>query len=142
MHLLSVIIYKNLVITDSHDYVLQALPLYLDKLVNEFVAIFLSVTFVLFFGEVSFEAKASILSSFLKFSFVNLSFSFFGGCCNDFLGYPTSYLLQIRTSCWGEFRVSRAYINADLLSSFLPHWKGTNFPYRLLFPCMFYHVRA
>lgn len=31
---------------------LQALPLYLDKLFNQFVAIILSVTFVLFFGEV------------------------------------------------------------------------------------------
>lgn len=31
---------------------LQALPIYLDKLVNQFVAIILSVTFVLFFGEV------------------------------------------------------------------------------------------
>ena len=31
---------------------LQALPIYLDKLFNQFVAIILSVTFVLFFGEV------------------------------------------------------------------------------------------
>lgn len=31
---------------------LQALPIYLDKLFNQYVAIILSVTFVLFFGEV------------------------------------------------------------------------------------------
>ncbi|XP_057422283.1 DUF21 domain-containing protein At4g14240-like [Lotus japonicus] len=31
---------------------MEALPIYLDKLVNQFVAIILSVTFVLFFGEV------------------------------------------------------------------------------------------
>ena len=30
----------------------QALPLYLDKIFNQYVAIILSVTFVLFFGEV------------------------------------------------------------------------------------------
>lgn len=32
--------------------VLQALPIYLDKLFNQYVAIILSVTFVLAFGEV------------------------------------------------------------------------------------------
>lgn len=31
---------------------LQALPIYLDKLFNQYVAIILSVTFVLAFGEV------------------------------------------------------------------------------------------
>lgn len=31
---------------------LQALPIYLDKMFNQYVAIILSVTFVLFFGEV------------------------------------------------------------------------------------------
>lgn len=34
---------------------LQALPLYLDKIFNQYVAIILSVTFVLFFGEVLIE---------------------------------------------------------------------------------------
>ncbi|XP_025982321.1 DUF21 domain-containing protein At4g14240 isoform X2 [Glycine max] len=38
---------------------LQALPLYLDKLFNQFVAIILSVTFVLFFGEVIPQAICS-----------------------------------------------------------------------------------
>jgi metal transporter CNNM len=33
---------------------MQALPIYLDKLFNQYVAIILSVTFVLAFGEVHF----------------------------------------------------------------------------------------
>ncbi|KAH1243734.1 DUF21 domain-containing protein [Glycine soja] len=38
---------------------MEALPLYLDKLFNQFVAIILSVTFVLFFGEVIPQAICS-----------------------------------------------------------------------------------
>ncbi|KAJ1427224.1 CNNM, transmembrane domain [Sesbania bispinosa] len=38
---------------------MEALPIYLDKLVNQFVAIILSVTFVLFFGEVIPQAICS-----------------------------------------------------------------------------------
>ncbi|KAL2339141.1 hypothetical protein Fmac_013587 [Flemingia macrophylla] len=43
-----------------NDHVLRsALPIYLDKLFNQFVAIILSVTFVLFFGEVIPQAICS-----------------------------------------------------------------------------------
>lgn len=38
---------------------MQALPIYLDKMFNQYVAIILSVTFVLAFGEVNFIRKSS-----------------------------------------------------------------------------------
>jgi metal transporter CNNM len=34
---------------------MEGLPIYLDKIFNEYVAIILSVTFVLFVGEVCFD---------------------------------------------------------------------------------------
>ena len=69
------------------DLNLQGLPIYLDKIFNEYVAIILSVTFVLFVGEVC---------SFKQ------SFDFLLRLCNDCvcvcLGYSSSYMLQVWTS--------------------------------------------
>lgn len=42
---------------------MQALPIYLDKLFNEYVAIILSVTFVLAFGEVCFFTNSHTFAS-------------------------------------------------------------------------------
>lgn len=56
---------------DIHN--LQALPLYLDKIFNQFVAILLSVTFVLFFGEVHFIMKYIESFTFL-YSLISLEY--------------------------------------------------------------------
>lgn len=48
---------------------MQALPIYLDKLFNQYVAIILSVTFVLFFGEVYFLKKFQILELWFQLLF-------------------------------------------------------------------------
>ncbi|KAJ8434142.1 hypothetical protein Cgig2_000862 [Carnegiea gigantea] len=64
---------------------MEALPLYLDKLVNEFVAIFLSVTFVLFFGEVIPQAICSRYGLAVGANFVFLVHILMLIC------YPVSY---------------------------------------------------
>ncbi|XP_020976217.1 DUF21 domain-containing protein At4g14240-like isoform X1 [Arachis ipaensis] len=51
---------------------MEALPLYLDKLFNQFVAIILSVTFVLFFGEVIPQAICSRYGLAVGSNFVSL----------------------------------------------------------------------
>jgi len=46
-------------VVSYHDLerMVQALPIFLDKMFNEWVAVILSVTFVLAFGEVKFLMK-------------------------------------------------------------------------------------
>lgn len=62
---------------------MQALPIYLDKLFNQYVAIILSVTFVLFFGEVCYLNSWAVsyirllVSSYLILNSLEFDFFFF-----------------------------------------------------------------
>lgn len=105
----------------SLTFVMQALPIYLDKIFHPFVAVLLSVTFVLAFGEViatlCFEGWGVLTVAMLAWNDPNL-WSY------NVLDHSTSHMFQIWTRCWGKFCVVSANFDDHLLSHCLPNWKG------------------
>lgn len=95
---------------------LQALPIYLDKLFNQYLAIILSVTFVLAFGEVGA----------LLFVLYKLDLNLWILDQDEFLfsGYSTSNMHKIWTCCRCKFCRACEDFNDYLLSNSLSHWKG------------------
>lgn len=99
---------------------LQALPIYLDKIFHPFVAVLLSVTFVLAFGEVESISVIDRASS-INYYCVNpklLITKYFAS------GYTTSNMLKIWTFCGCKLCAACACSDDHLLSNCLPYWKG------------------
>ena len=99
---------------------LQALPIYLDKIFNQIVAIVLSVTFVLFFGEVAW--KTWNFAPFLHCSFMLIITLCTNCCC--LTGDSASSLYQIWTRYRFQFYLACAYTDDSLLSDCLSYRKG------------------
>lgn len=104
--------------------ILQALPIYLDKIFHPFVAVLLSVTFVLAFGEVTVYFKLIADASSCNYYSLNRQWLITYHIGSD---YSTSHMLKIWAFCWCKLRVACAYSDDHLLSNCFPNWKGNIF---------------
>jgi hypothetical protein len=103
---------------------LQALPIFLDRIFHPVVAVVLSVTFVLAFGEVLYF---NITISYTLSQMVRLIFLILAP------GYTTSNLYEVWVGGGCKLCMACTYPHDHVLSYFIPYWEGKSANFHDLF---------
>ncbi|KAL6568911.1 DUF21 domain-containing protein [Orobanche hederae] len=115
-------------VTESMIFSFQALPLYLDRIVNQYVAIILSVTSVLLFGEVIPQAIRTRFGLAVGANFVWLLRILI------LISYPISYPIGKILDCvlgHNEVLFRRAHLNALVPIHSPESYSGINLAHHL-----------